>query len=220
MAIAKTSSSNSGLSNLYGVASGSWAHDHSSGNVLIVGVALYNQTVTGITFNGDAMTLAKSSVAGARKIYLYYLINPDSGSHDVEVTYAGAAGYGCGGAVSFSGVDTDDLIDVSGEDTANSMNAHVEITTTEANTMVVDCVGTNGLWDTGAPTIGTGQTAIMNLETGNGDQHLMSYKAFASAGAALMEWTGVGSTTSSWYAISIALREGGASPLPTFFTLF
>lgn len=63
--------------------------------ILFVSVLTYNITgggdkVTGVTYNGDAMTLAaKVALDSSRERYLYYLVNPDAGFNDVVVSTSG-----------------------------------------------------------------------------------------------------------------------------------
>jgi hypothetical protein len=63
--------------------------------VLFVGVNSYNggstaDTLQGVTYNGTAMTfIDKVSQGGPAEIYLYYLINPDTGTNNIVATTTG-----------------------------------------------------------------------------------------------------------------------------------
>src|SRR3990167_7374217 len=61
------------------------------GTLLVVGVVIASNSdlVTGVTYNGDAMTqLGWRSATGATPegVYLYYLLNPDAGTFDIVVS--------------------------------------------------------------------------------------------------------------------------------------
>lgn len=49
-------------------------------------------TATSVTYNGDAMTATSNSPydPGTGRHYLYYLVNPDTGTHDVVITLSGS----------------------------------------------------------------------------------------------------------------------------------
>lgn len=68
------------------------AHTCSGNNrLLVVGVGTdaSGDVITGVTYNGVAMTLVdKQQMAGAatRYAYLFYLLNPDSGTNDIVIS--------------------------------------------------------------------------------------------------------------------------------------
>jgi hypothetical protein len=79
-----------------------------SDRFLIVGCSSLSpgDLITGVTFNGVAMTLATKNVLGAageRDLYIYYLVNPPTGAQNVVVSASGTttlAGFAC----SYTGV--------------------------------------------------------------------------------------------------------------------
>lgn len=96
--------------------------------------------VTGITFNGVAMTfLVKVHATGGRWSYTYGLLNPASGSHAIVAT-AGSTHYMFGLAVSYSGVLGFGA--TSTQTTSGLANITGNITTTTANSWVY--VGVSG----------------------------------------------------------------------------
>jgi hypothetical protein len=78
----------------YTVSDTSITFSHTTGTgsdrILWVGVRTGDATdrVTGVTYNSVSMTQAikKADASGSQYIYLYYLVNPASGAHDVVVT--------------------------------------------------------------------------------------------------------------------------------------
>lgn len=85
----------------------SWAHNNIAGDLLVVGISsesATDRTVTGITYNGQAMTSIRSDGAYQNKrTTLYYKLAPSTGSNTVEVTMSGSADYAIGCATSFIG---------------------------------------------------------------------------------------------------------------------
>ena len=76
-----------GASGTYsGSGANTWTHVN-AGNILFVGC--WSRTTDGVsaaTYNGVAMTLGVKNVAGGFYAYIYYILNPASGSHTVSIT--------------------------------------------------------------------------------------------------------------------------------------
>ena len=81
-----------------------------SNRVLIACVSSYGSspTITGVTWNGDTMTAVPNSEsyqAGSNnRTQIYYIISPDTGSHNIVASFSGSATCGIGG-MSFYNVD-------------------------------------------------------------------------------------------------------------------
>ncbi len=166
-----------------------WNHTVGAGAGMILIVALNTNNgavASAVTFNGVSLTLAQQSVQGTTIAQIWYLANPPAGTYAIEVT--GMTGHKAGYAVSAYATDTtvDDYVDASGEVHSSSLaNPTVNLTTTQANTILVDSV-----YKTGSSGIspGTGQTQI-NKFTQNSQWQGSSYKVVASSGANQMYWT-------------------------------
>lgn len=91
-----------------------------AGNILFVGLTVVGgDLVTGATYNGVAMTQVSGSpvqVPGDLYIYLFYLANPATGTHDVVISTSGSA-YTGGSIVSYSG--SNGTINLAGNNTVN-----------------------------------------------------------------------------------------------------
>jgi len=93
-----------------GAGSLTWSHTVGAGNdrILIVGVSIRNaggQTVTGVTYNGLALTLIGSANnAGNVAAYMYYRLAPPTGTYSIIVTLSASAAF-VAGAVSLFNVD-------------------------------------------------------------------------------------------------------------------
>ncbi len=71
------------------------AHNHGGGTngLLLVHIAMQNSvTVTGMTYNGVAMTLIRNdnSTSYSKNYSTYYLLNPATGSNNIIINFSGA----------------------------------------------------------------------------------------------------------------------------------
>lgn len=121
--------------------------------LLVVGVSAgASDIVTGVTYNGVAMTRINVRNNGNSTAYLYYLIAPATGTHNVVVSTSAPATI-VSDAVSFNGVGTIQP-EASVTNTASATNACANTLTTIADgsvhlaTFAIDSVGmssvTNG----------------------------------------------------------------------------
>jgi len=107
MAISFVGAADLGNNGGSGTLSVSYTCGSGSGRLLVVGIKgdIGGDNITGVSYGGVGMTLAAkhtSSFGGNRWIYLYYLLNPASGSNTVQITTSG--GYVIAGAVDYAGV--------------------------------------------------------------------------------------------------------------------
>ena len=98
------------------VTSLSWSHTVGTGNNRLLAVTfagedvtLGDMTITSVTYNGVAMTLAPgTSSRGTQNPYIktdiYYLMNPPTGAHTVVISLTGTCTSAIGGAVSLFNV--------------------------------------------------------------------------------------------------------------------
>ena len=115
-----------------------------SANYLRVWISTDDETISGVTYNGVAMTLVVDQTnAGADlKVALYGLVSPTVGTHDIVVTMAGASNISAGG-VAFLNVDITNPTDGTSAG-ANGLGTSPtdSVTTTEQATIAQDVVGT------------------------------------------------------------------------------
>jgi hypothetical protein len=147
----------------------SFSHNHGGGSngCLIVWIAMGNTTVSGITYNGVALTLVDSTVGtaiDADKMEVWRLINPATGSNLVAVTLTSGT-ESKAAAISLSGVHQTVPIGTPVEDsyTADS-EAHAHDTTCETDGLVLDGFITHF----GGPAVTTnwnaGQSLVTNMD--------------------------------------------------------
>ena len=172
-----------------------------------------NVPVTGVTFNGTAMTLGTGCHAVLTQSTnrwmgdAWYLFNPTATTADVVVTWSGtgnerAMGYT---AIVLSDVEAFDKC-ATASATANS-TITVDITPTFDNSMVID----NGHANIStAWTVGAGQTTITNrnLTGSSAEAALVSYTLQTTAVAETMSWTADGAA--EWAQVAVAFKPATA----------
>ena len=114
-----------------------------SNTILIVGVSAQdsnhaNMPITGITFNGVALTKTRHDEAtGNNRTELWYLKNPDVTTANVVITATGTLGELTGFALGFCNVDQTSPIDANNGGTGTSGDPSVSLTTGVANAWTV-----------------------------------------------------------------------------------
>lgn len=118
-----------------------YAVDCTGADILLVGFSMTVGTVSSITYNGVAMTLAVSNTALAnRDFFLYYLVAPSSGSNNVVITpSASSLIRSC--AVAYSGASSTGQPDVTGSNTQGSNTVVSTAVTTVADNCFVVAYG-------------------------------------------------------------------------------
>lgn len=212
MAIAVDAVSNSG--DLTSVSSATWSHTTSGSNrILVVGANARgvksdtNTTVTGVTYNGVALTKIRGDTSDSGDTFrgrseLWYLIAPATGAHNVVVTYTGTVtATGCG-AISLTGViqGTGAIDAHNGATATTDTTPSVNVTVVASNCYLIDTIYSRS--DTLAKD--ASQTTIMAIASnGGGDDSAMTYKVSPGTGSQTMAWTS-GAEESALSAVSIA----------------
>jgi len=98
------------------VSSLTFSHTIGNGDDRILVVGIYNKSggdlVTSVTFNGTSLTrFATASGGSLNQGYLYYLLNPDTGTHNIIITLSGTSTSLHAAAASFFGVSGIDNLD-------------------------------------------------------------------------------------------------------------
>ena len=189
-----------------------WSHtvNANTNGYLVVGVGYKDGDalgVTGVTYNSVAMTpLADGGAAGGtNRAYLFGLKLPDTGAHDVVVTFSGTGTSSTCGALSYTGVDQTAPVGTKQE--ANGASTVAGVTVTSATGEVVVAAA---CWEqSGTPTeSGTRRWKIdggddASAATGGGQDR-------AGAASTVMTWTFGGN---NWFsAAGIPLKPAGAGP--------
>lgn len=176
-----------------------FSHTVGSGTNRILFVACGLPTsdlISGVTYNGTALTLIGKSQApspNTRFVYLFYLINPTSGAHNVVVTASSTSDDIEATASSYSGASVLGGIDNSTTNTTSGVTSITTSLTTVADNCWTIIVGrTNGT----TMVVGTGVTSRGNMGDttaivgdSNGIVHPAGSKSMT------IQWSGSGSAS-------------------------
>ena len=170
-------------------------------------------TVTGITFNGVALTAVDTeAINSTAHCVIFYLVNPDSGTHSVSVSHNMTGGtFLIVSATSLTGVHQTTPLNANNKAAAaNSGPMTVSLTTTVADCWVIDCCAMR----TSSNQAGT-MTAVTNRVertnasiASNGLRGLVStIGPAAAAGSHTCEWTK--SFSNDWAIMAAAFAPAG-----------
>jgi len=185
-------------------ASVTWSHTCSGDNRgIFVGCAVVGDVgmVTGVTYNGTALTGLWDVVRSSYNTSGWFLVNPASGAHDVVVTFAtNTAGWSDQGvfALSFTGVDQSTPLNTPG--TANNYSTTPSVTvSTAAGEIIVDTVIAGR-----ALTEGSNQTKYLTSDKSVG------FSSQSGADGGEMSWS---QTTHHWAIGAVSIKPAAASGL-------
>lgn len=192
-----------------------WSHTVASGTTVLVvtaGGAGSPVGASGVTWNGSALTKVKADSyngAGAADPWaeLWILENPTAATGNVVITPNDSTPNAqTGTAINLTGTPTTSSVDVSNNNSASSGSPTVSLTTTEANTFVIDSMA-HRLG--GTITKDGTQTLLKEYEdahSGAGDVSWgTSYKEVASSGSTSMDWTTGGGD--GWAHVAAAFKS-------------
>lgn len=169
-------------------------------------------TVSSVSYNGVALTrIAGSSVTfSGRQGEYWYLLAPATGANTVSVTMSTALDFQNSGAISLTGANAG--IGASSSNGANGSSISDSLSTTVANSWVVDGALVRGSGAVGAMTAGGSQTKrfandnVSAILQGDG-----STQPTTSTGSYTMSWTWDGSARD--YAHSLIEVKEGSTPV-------
>jgi len=157
--VVATSSATSGASQ---VPTLTWSHVSSGINrLLLVQVETEaGATISGITYNGVALTQSVANTNGTLRNEQWYLVAPPVGTYSIIVTVTPNSYVTCG-AETFNTVDQGSPIGATQSSTGSSLSPSLAIVTTSDNSLVVDSLATGVLPI--AYTVGAGQVVNWNI---------------------------------------------------------
>jgi hypothetical protein len=186
-----------------GVSSLTFAHTCTGSSLLlVVGVtwtdtSISGASLTGITYNGVAMTQLKTLMAGIATDEVWYLIAPATGAHNVVVTFTNVnpleapSTTAVAGSISWTGVDQVTPLGTPVTATATSTAPSVTLTGVSASNFVFDSLDVASAGST-QPTITVNASQIQRWQTKVGGA------GSRIAGAGSTKASAVGSVTMSW----------------------
>lgn len=203
----------SGIASVGKVSNLIWSHTVSSGSdrMLIVGVSIRKNavSVSNITYGGTGgFTLIGTQIDGGadHRVELWYKLAPDVGTANIEVTLNGPQEV-VGGAVSFFGVDQSAPLGAFAGAQGTSANPSIDVPSADGE-MIIDILSASG--DSGAVTVGGGQTERWSGNTGTGDgNEFGSGSTELGASSVTMSWT---LTNANKWAIGAVSVKPAAAP--------
>ena len=126
-----------------------WSHTTTtaSNRILIVGTSTESdtgghtaQTVSGITYNGVALTKVRSDYITDNGTELWYLVAPATGANNIVVTMTAVVDGLFGAGFTFSGVDQANPIDANAGTTTTGTSISQALTTVATDAMIVNIV--------------------------------------------------------------------------------
>lgn len=148
-----------------------WSHVCSGTNrFLVVNIAMHSASdiVTSVTYNSVALTRQFYALQGSDQVgYVYYLIAPAVGTHDIVVIHSGTpvTGKGAMGGASYTGVDQRVPIGNSNSVTANANSASLVVNTSQPDSFVLGMVSAE---EGGGVTPGVNQNQRFQASMGGG----------------------------------------------------
>lgn len=110
-------------------------------SVLVVGVGTHQGIITGVTYNGTAMTqIAVGSSAFDEDGSVWLLLNPDAGANTVAITRSGGSWHGAY-AITLSGVKQTTTVTNAKVDSASGSASTVSVTPPDGNVFVFAAAG-------------------------------------------------------------------------------
>lgn len=168
--------------NAFSSTSPSFSHTCSgSDRLLVLGIWCGADNITAASYNSVSMTfinkVAMSGAAAGQYIYLYYLVNPASGSNTVSVTATGSPGVYVS-AVSYTGVkQTSPLESNNTQSVSSTTTLTTSTTTSTSNAWLVGYAYHNGTVVAGtATTLRGGSANVLSfMDSGSGKGSPGSY---------------------------------------------
>lgn len=171
------------------------------------------QNVSGITYNGVAMTQVSAITAATQKSWVYAIASPSTGSNNIVVDFSANCSYFHFAAAGFSGADTADIVGASTTYYSNSTTSTLNgsLTTESANSWLLDFIAVGGDGDTVTP--GSSQTERAYLQN-QGFETYISSLAVASPGATTSNFTlnGTNDYTYSRTVVELKVATGSSGP--------
>jgi hypothetical protein len=169
-----------------------------SNSILVVTVGLTdNVPVTAVTYNGDALTEIDYVGASSPAVAMWYMVNPDTGTHTVDVSMSET--FGTIAATNFYNVDQNSPVGTPASDEASTGTASVTV-----DSSIGDLVIDGGhFWAN--PTADSSQAPLFE-DVSNGERTAGSSKEGETTSTA-MSWT---FSADRWRLIGVALHGAGA----------
>ena len=183
--------------------------------LLLVGAVQNANGVTGVTYNGVAMTLLPLSTwnnPGGSRGCIYYMINPpDTGPHNIVVTYGGNGSSSACGA-SYHTVNQVVALGTANTQVGDTAAQPALVVACDATDLVFDFMGNR--WGAATYTVGALQTQRHNQSTSAGDDCGCAVSDEPGQNPSTMQWT---LTAGQWGIAGVAIKPHVATGGPRWF---
>lgn len=180
-----------------------FSHNSDGTFLVCTGQWFRGRTPSSYTYNGVSMTQAVYS-NNTYDAVIYYLASPSSGANNAVLTLSGNSGI-TGSAISLSGIAASALGATNSAYTASTNAPSLSVTTTQANSIIIDSLYRN---NTDTMTAGAGQTEFQdNVDLVYGTEGGgASYEMATTTGSYAMSWSWTSATAVS-HAVAEFLEE-------------
>ena len=193
-----------------------WSHTCSGSDRLLRVTTSHfdsSDTISSITYNGVALTAVPGGSTNNGQYYVtaYYLIAPDTGTHDIVVTVSGSVFDFGAGAISYT--DAHQTTPLGTAVTATGTSTTPSVTVSSAADELVDdgLVIIHG----GTLSVGAGQTQRWNAIASSG---FIKYAGSTEGGAASTTMSWSNSSSQTWAIVAVPIKPvgggGGSSIIP------
>ena len=160
--------------------------------------------ISGITYGSTSMTfLAKAEYQSGLKSYLYYLLNPASGSNTITVTKSNTNDYCAVASASFSNVNQ--VVPPTNTFGGNTTSASATIATIYQNDLLLGFCGTAN----NVTGLGAGQTQL--CEAGSGSKVYVNLSSKTAVGISSTFSVSIAATSADWELILLPLSPLNAA---------
>jgi hypothetical protein len=183
-----------------------------SDRLMLVGVSFRNdqsETVSSITYNGDALSSVGSVAQGtSARVEIWSLVAPDTGTHDIVVTFSTVLKRNAlVGATTYSGVHQTTPLGTFVFDANTSAGPATIDASSATDELVFDTVACK---DCGSLTVGAGQTQRWNLVQGTGGDSVYGAGSTEAGDTNVtMSWT-LGASK-DWAIGAVPIKPSGGS---------
>jgi hypothetical protein len=183
-----------------------------SNRLIVACVSVNGADVTGVTYNGVALTLKARQTQGTiYRTEIWYLVAPATGTNNLVASIAPSNQNLIASGKSFFGVNQSNPLGTN--ETAGAESGTSVTDTVTSTGMVTDCLTTNASASAHAVTGGGGQTeAIIRQGTGGNIDHASSIEI--ASGSVTSGWGWTTSSRNGYVITPInAATSGGSSPI-------
>ncbi len=198
----------------------SWQHTTGNGNsrLLIVTVDIFNsggspKTISSITYGGVALTQSTTVQYTTNPqilSYLYYLVNPSSGSKTIAVSFSGTT-TAIGGSITYANVDQTNPLQTASVNKGSSQSQSATLTASGTNNKIL--FGHMSAYRTSNDYTVTDQQTTRWSTTGGSYFKGYGSEKTVTSGSVSMTWST--SKTASWTAIAAVVQPSRVSTQQT-----